>query len=146
MPKQNIYLDGRYFKVNAAKSSLKRTIIGVCQLCKPQKCIRGIISSFSNFILHLKRVHSDVYTDEYKQYSVAKLREDDIIKKRGRKVSCIFSQTRYEQNVTNYIILISMAPFSTVQMPSFRNIFDDLEIKQDSTSLKHLSYSCKTSE
>ncbi|KAK1120876.1 hypothetical protein K0M31_011076 [Melipona bicolor] len=61
-----------------------------------------------------------------------------IVGRSGRKASCKFSQTRYEENVTNYI-LSSMVPFSTVQMPSFRKIFDDLEIKQSTTPLKHLT-------
>ena len=50
----------------------------------------------------------------------------------GRKKNdvCKFSQFVYEENVANYV-LNSMAPLATVEMQSFRQIFDGKRIQQN---------------
>ncbi|XP_043279561.1 uncharacterized protein [Venturia canescens] len=56
----------------------------------------------------------------------------------ANKTYCTFSQAIFERNVINHI-LESLAPLNTVEMPAFRKIFDDMNIKKNGVSLKHLS-------
>lgn len=79
-----------------------------------------------------------MYPDEYLNYVKNKKQklDDENTQQEDQNLSL---QHQYEKNVINYI-LESMAPLSTVDMPSFRKMFDDLLLsKRGNVSINHLT-------
>lgn len=72
---------------------------------------------------YFQRVHSQKLT-EFENYCLAKKqRLHNSQENKNRKTYCDFSQKEFKDNVTNFI-LDSFVPFNTVELPSFRKIFD----------------------
>jgi len=70
-----------------------------------------------------QRVHSQKLKEFENYCSAKKQRLRSCQDNKNRKVYCDFSQKEFEDNVTNFI-LHSFIPYNTVELPSFRKIFD----------------------
>ncbi|XP_024867962.1 uncharacterized protein LOC112452127 isoform X2 [Temnothorax curvispinosus] len=136
------YLDGRWFVPDLSKPSSTGKVYGICQMCKIEfnkhSVICGSLNSSSNFKTHLKRVHSQKLTEFENYCFVKRQRLHSSQDNKNRRTYCDFSQKEFEDNVTNFI-LESFVPYNTVELPSFRKIFDDMNIRKDNKQLHHLS-------
>ncbi|RLU16751.1 hypothetical protein DMN91_010819 [Ooceraea biroi] len=136
------YLDGTWFTPDLSKSSSTGKVYGICQLCKVEfnkhSVICGSLNSSPNFKTHLKGVHSQKLT-EFENYCLTKRqRLHNSQDNKPRRTYCDFSQKEFEDNVTNFI-LDSFVPYNTVDLPAFRKIFDDMNIRKNGKQLHHLS-------
>ncbi|CAG5096656.1 Protein of unknown function [Cotesia congregata] len=115
-------LDGKFFLVDFSKSTIKNDI-AKCQFCSGEKYYKGSLRATSNFSSHLKLKKNDpanISTVDRKRWS------------------CSYNQEKFEENLT-YFVLDSMLPINVVERPSFRQIFDDLQVKKGESQLQHLS-------
>lgn len=148
---KHAFSDGKYYKIDMEKSLFRGPLIGICQLCPSNKTIKASFKSPSNFtthikvrsfwwkyglfikqihpnfslnvnILYLQRKHADDY-QAFLDYRKSKRQQPKDWDRESVRITSQFSQKQFETNVTNYV-LESMAPFCTVEMPSFRKIFD----------------------
>ncbi|CAG5110868.1 Protein of unknown function [Cotesia congregata] len=90
-------LSETFFTIDVTQSTDKN-LIAECNFCHPKKIIRGSTRTTSNYTSHLE------------------------VKIKSRW-SCVFDQETFEKNVTTYV-LKSLLPFSSVEDPHFRKIFD----------------------
>lgn len=65
--------------------------------------------------------------------------DDGGIVRQRRRGTCMFSQEKFEKGVAK-LVLESRVPFSFVELSSFRELIDDLDLRTaNNTSLTHIS-------
>ncbi|KRT84000.1 hypothetical protein AMK59_1425 [Oryctes borbonicus] len=124
-------LNGKFFKVISNKNN---HIIAECQICLPKKkFIQGTTKATSNFIKHLRRIHSDIVT-EYNEDNKLK-KENEISKKRKTVQTAhssietrVVSQQEFDARILKFVIN-TMSPLSVLEDKSFLDIFQGMDLK-----------------
>lgn len=124
-----VVLDGKFLEVQESAEKTN-SVSAICKLCQPKVCkIKGSMTSTSNFVSQLKRIHGKNSVEQYKDYVKEKKGEKAAAKAMSRSGSWHnrnekkFSKTKFDYDITKFVIN-SLVPLRVVDDPFFEKIFE----------------------